>query len=162
MKAWVALLVDGLEPRAIVNVGHRGNLGADHVDPAPQVRIVLHGPHRLGIDGDPAVLEHRGHQEHVGALLARFQVEPFDSPFPQDRRRKWAKALAELDLEVHGGLHGRRAGIAQNAARTQGPGPELHPALEPADDLAIGQQSGDMFKQVVLFGEMLPGCPLLG
>ena len=38
----------------------------------------------------------------------------------------------------------RGAGVAQNAAGTQGPGAELHPPLKPADDLAIGQQARDV------------------
>ena len=94
--------------------------------------------------------------------MVRFQVEPLGGPLPEDGRRERPEALAELDLEVHGGLHGRRPGIAQDAARTQGPGAELHPALEPADDLAIGQQSGDMVEQLGLVGEPLPGYALLG
>ena len=143
-------------------MGHGGDLGADHVDPAPQVGVVLHDPQGVGVDGDPAMLEHRGDQEHVRALVVRLQVEPLGGPLPEHGRGERPEALAELDLEVHGGLHGRRAGIAQDAARAQGPGAELHPALEPADDLAVGQQGGDVVEQLALVGEPLAGCAVRG
>ena len=53
-------------------------------------------------------------------------------------------------------------GIAQDAARAQGPRAELHAALEPADDLAVGQQPGDVLEQLGLVGEALAGDALRG
>ena len=54
------------------------------------------------------------------------------------------EALAELDLQVHRRLHRRRARVAEDAAGAERARAELHPALEPADDLAVGQQLGDV------------------
>ena len=47
--------------------------------------------------------------------------------------------------------------------RAQGPRPELHSALEPADDLAAGHSPAPCVEQVVLVGEsldrgLLPRC----
>ena len=103
--------------------------------------------------GTAAVLEHRRDQEHVRALLARLQVEPLGGALAEHGRGERPEALAELDLEVHRRLHGRRARVAQDAARAQGPRAELHPALEPADDLAVGQQAGDVVEQLGLVVE---------
>ena len=69
------------------------------------------------------MIQYWGYQEHVGALVARLEIKPFTSLFLQNRWCKWSKTLAKLDLEVHRGLHGRRAGIAQNAASTKALGP---------------------------------------
>ena len=80
----------------------------------------------------------------------------------QDGRGERAEALAELDLEVHRRLHRRRPGVAQDAPGAQGPRAELHPALEPADDLAVGQQAGDVLEQlglVVANRWPRPPCP---
>ena len=46
--------------------------------------------------------------------------------------------------------------------RTQGPRAELHPPLEPADDLAVGQQGGDVVEQLALVVEPPPGCAVRG
>ena len=48
--------------------------------------------------------------------------------FGQHHRRERPKPLAELDLQVHVRLHRRRAGIAQDRPRAEGPRAELHPA----------------------------------
>ena len=113
-----------------------------------------------GSIGDPAVLAHRGDQEHVGALLAGLEVEPLAARVPAGRRGERAEALAELDLQVHRGLHRRGAGVAQDAPGPEGPRAELHPALEPADDLAVGQQRGDVLEQLGLVVEPLARPPL--
>ena len=147
-KTRISVFVDCLEPARIVDVGHSGDLRADDVDPAPQIRIMLHGLQCVGINRDAAVLEHRGHQEHVRALLARFQIEPLGRSILQNSRRKWAETLAKFDLEIHRGLHGRRAGVAKNAPRAEGSGAEFHPALEPANHLTIGEKSGGMVNQI--------------
>ncbi len=39
--------------------------------------------------------------------------------------------------------------------RTRAAGPELHPALEPADHLAVRQECGHHFEQLGLVGEAL-------
>ena len=78
---------------------------------------MLHNPQGIGIDGNPARLQHGSDQEHVRALVIRLDVEPLEGPFPEHGRGKRPEALAELDLDVHGGLHRRRTGIAQDAAR---------------------------------------------
>ena len=43
-----------------------------------QVRIVLHRLQCLGLDGNSSMIQHWGYQEHVRALLARFEIKPFD------------------------------------------------------------------------------------
>ncbi len=42
------------------------------------------------------------------------------------------------------------------------PGAKLHPALEPADDLAVGEQAGDVVEQIAFSSaKSLAGCALL-
>jgi len=43
----------------------------------------------------------------------------------------------ELDLHVHHGLHVRATRVSEKAASPEGPRPEFHPSLVPADYLAI-------------------------
>ena len=116
----------------------------------------------VGINRNAAVLKHWGHQEHIRALLARFQIEPLGRSILQNSRRKWAETLAELDLEIHRGLHGRRAGVAENAPRAEGSGTEFHPALEPANHLSVGEESGSMVNQIGLVGKSLAEDALFG
>ena len=68
----------------------------------------------------------------------------------QHARRERPKALPELDLQVHRRLHFRRARIADDAAGSERARAKLHPALEPADDLAGDKQVGDEIHQITL------------
>src|SRR5690606_23977707 len=63
-------------------------------------------------------------------------------------RRERPEPLAELDLDVHVGLHLRAAGIAEDAATPERARTELHPSVEPADDLAVGQLRGHLRGQL--------------
>ena len=127
-----------------------GTRGADDVDALAQVRGCGHLlPVGLG-ERHAMFLQHRRHQQHVGAFLVGPQGEVIAHPFLQDARRKGPEALAELDLQVHRGLHRGVARVADDAARPQRPRPKLHPALEPADDLAFGHHLRDALQQVAL------------
>ena len=73
----------------------------------PLSGAVLRPPTRLR-------LGHRGHQQHVGAVLVAAEVEVVVHPLREHRRREGPERLAELDLQVHHRLHlrgcGRRRG----------------------------------------------------
>ena len=56
------------------------------------------------------------HQQHVGALLVRLQLEILAGPIAEHDRRKRTKRLAELDLQVHHLLHVTAPRIAEDAA----------------------------------------------
>ena len=107
----------------------------------------------LGGQGNAVLLPDRGDQQHVGAFLARAHVEPFVGMLLEHARGERPEALAVLDLEVHRGLHRWRAGVADDAPRAERSRAELHPALEPADHLAVGHQAGDVIEQVGLVVE---------
>lgn len=64
--------------------------------------------------------------------------------------RKRAKALAELHLSIDDFLHVRVPGIAEDTAAAQRPRPELHPALVPADHLALPDGGGNLPAQRLL------------
>ncbi len=75
----------------------------------------------------------------------------------QHRGREGPEALPVLDLEVEALLHLRVPGVAQDGAVPQGPGPELHAALEPAHHLALGQEGRHVLEQFVKILVMLMG-----
>src|SRR5262249_26977837 len=106
--------------------------------------VALHDLTLLVADRHPAVGPHGGHQEHVRALVAGADLEPLRGVLAQDGGRERPKAFAELDLPGHLRLHPGRAGVAADSARPQRPRAELHPALEPADDLALGEPAGGL------------------
>src|SRR5262245_22706560 len=66
----------------------------------------------------------------------------------EDRRRKRPKAFAELRLEVHLLLHLRVAWVPENAAPAERSRSELHPSLEPTDDLSLRQLRRDIAGQL--------------
>ena len=70
--------------------------------------------------------------------------------FAQHDRRKGAERFAELDLQVHHGLHGFAAGVAEDAAGAQGARAELHPPLKPADHLLARDQLSDLVAHVIV------------
>src|SRR6185436_11957037 len=76
------------------------------------------------------------------------ELEPSRQMLAQHARRERTEALAELDLQVHHGLHLPRAGVAEDAPIAERAGAELHPTLEPADDLLLGEESGRALDQV--------------
>ena len=92
--------------------------------------------------------------------MAGLEVEPLGGAIPQDGRSERPKALPELDLEVHRGLHRRRSRVTQNAAGSECPGAELHAPLKPADDLALGQVQGDVLEQFGFIAKLLALGPL--
>src|SRR2546428_7933586 len=71
------------------------------------------------------------------------------------------ETLAELDLQVHGRLHLRRARVADDAAGAKGTGTELGATVEPANDFLFGHRFGDMLEQVVLAAEAAIDGPRL-
>ena len=97
------------------------------------------------------LVSNRGHQEHVGALLVLFQLEILVGVLLQHDRSEGSEALAELDLEVDGGLHLRIPRIAQDATRPKSARPKFHRVLEPADDLAFRNGvSGELAQRVIV------------
>src|SRR6185436_3851634 len=73
----------------------------------------------------------------------------------EHRRRKRTEPLTEFRLEVHLLLHLGISCVADDAAVAERPRAELHPALEPADDLALGQPGGDHATQFAEVGVVL-------
>ena len=67
-------------------------------------------------------------------------------PVRPARRGERTEALPELDLQVHHRLHPRRAGVPQDRAGAQRPGPELHPPLEESHDLTLGDAPGHLVR----------------
>ena len=72
---------------------------------------------------------------------------------------KGPEALPELDLEVHDRLHLRRPGVANDAARPQGPRAELHPAVEPAHRLLLRHGLSDVLQQLRLVAKIMVTGP---
>ena len=79
------------------------------------------------------------HQEHVGAVAV--DLEPLGGLVGQDRGREGTETLPELDLHVQRVPHLGVPRIGEDAASPEGTGPELHPALEPSDDVAVGDET---------------------
>ena len=135
--------VDGLDACGVVDVGDGGNVRPRHVQEldAPQVTLII-GQRRAPPRQD------RCDEQHVGAIGVHLEV--VGEALPEDGRREGPEGLPVLDLEVHDRLHPRIPRIAENAAASERAGPELHPALEPADDLARREVVGDLPEEVFL------------
>src|SRR5260370_33393162 len=84
-------------------------------------------------------LPNLGHQKHVskGILLARSDVKKSRSSFFCHHRRKGPKCLPLLNQTVDAVTHRRVSRVRQNAAVSQGTGPEFHPSLVPGYDLTF-------------------------
>src|SRR5581483_6949683 len=70
------------------------------------------------------------------------------------RRRERAERLAKLDLLVDSLLHLRRPRVGEDRAVTERTGPDLEPALEPADDLAGGEGVDGLGQHRLLVGQL--------
>ena len=77
-------------------------------------------------------------------------LEVLAGRFGEHRRAERAERLAELDALVQGVLHVRAARVGEDAAAAQRARAELHAALEPADDLAVGQLARGAVDQLAL------------
>ena len=88
--------------------------------------------------------------------------EPVGRLLLEHDRRDGAEVLAVLDL-VEPGLHLGVDRRGEDRARPQRPRAELHPALEPADDLVLRQDVGGLAGDVVepAIGELGPAEELL-
>ena len=120
----VRLLVHRLDARRIVDVRHRRDRGARHVQLLDSEELLLLLGHP-----DPVLGLHVRHEQHVRALLA--DVEVLRRVLGEHRRRERAEALAVLHLQVERLLHGRRAGVAEDRAAAERARAELHAAREP-------------------------------
>ena len=76
--------------------------------------------------------------------------------------RERTEALAELDLEIDGGLHLGRARVAQYAPRPEGARAELGAPMEPPHDLPLRQQVRYAIEQRALVAESLVRRALRG
>ena len=135
-------VVDCLHPCRAVDVGDgrdRASGNLELVDPEEVGGIVLEANPAVGRDG--------GDDQHVRAVRTSGHVEIVVGPLGEDGGGKGAERLAELDLEVHRRLHLGVARVAQQTPRAKRAGAKLHPTLEPADDLAVGQMLGDRIAQ---------------
>ena len=110
----------------------------------------------MGDRGDrPLALAHLGDQQHVRAVAV--DLEPLGRLVEEDRGRERAEALPELDLHVEGVAHLRVARVGEDAARAEGPGPELHPALEPADHVALRDELRGAGGKLLVGEGLVPG-----
>ena len=128
---------------------HGRDVGADHVElvDAPQPALfVRHEDLALALD--------RSHEQHVGGVGV--QLEVVGHPLPQHARRERSESLAELDLQVHLGLHARAPGVAKNAARAERARTELHAAVEPSDHLLLRQKFGHAPQQTRSIEPLIP------
>ena len=89
--------------------------------------------------GDLAGLQHegRGMVDH----------EMLSAPARENGRGEGAEALAHLDERVDAVAHLPVARVGQDRPRAERPRPELHAALEPADDLARHQSVDRLLQQ---------------
>src|SRR5262245_49686209 len=135
--------IDGLDTRRIIDMRHSRDLGTQDLEFLDsEERLLLLG-HLL-----TALLDDVGDEEHVRAVA--IHLEPIRDLLTQHGRREGTKGLAELDLEVHRALHGRRARIADDTPGTKRSRAELHTALEPADDVVLRDQRGDPLDKLSL------------
>src|SRR4029079_17955355 len=97
---WVCLMPHGLYSRGIVDVRdcrNRRTLDVEFINSPQGLFFRSHFSTLL--------LSNVGHQQHVGTV--GIQVEPLANSLSQDARRKWTKAFAVLDLQIHRRLHFR-------------------------------------------------------
>ena len=145
--------VDGLDSRRVVDVGDGGELRPWNREPYPKVGIVQ--PDLLLVAQLAApLLADRRHGEHVRAVLVGFHLEDLVRVVTEDGRRERSERLPELHLEVQGLLHLGGAGVTEDAAGTERPRPELHAALEPADDVSLLEQPRHPGEEVFLLREV--------
>ena len=85
--------------------------------------------------------------------LSQSMLEPLARLVGEHAGREGAEALPELDLHVQGVVHLRVAGVGEDAAAAEGARPELHPSLEPADDVACSEMSFAVSAQELLVRE---------
>ena len=128
--------MDRLDACRVVDVRDGGDVGPLDVEPLDAPQLLLSGRVR-----DPPLLPQRRHQEHVRAV--GIELEIVGHPISKDRRCEGAERLPKLDLQIHGGLHRGISRVADDAPRAERPGPELHPPVEPADDLARRELVGE-------------------
>ena len=127
---------DGLDARRVVDVRNRRNIRARHVELVDSPQPPLLVAHR-----DLALPLHGGDEQHVRGVAGELEVVVH--PFAQHTGRERPEPFAELDLQIHLGLHARAARVTQDAARAQRPRTELHAPVEPAHDLVLGEQLRD-------------------
>src|SRR5262249_35439736 len=70
--------------------------------------------------------------------------------FHQHAWSKWPKRFAELDPQVHRGLHLLVARIADDAPRSQCARPEFHSPMKPTNDQTIRNPLSDCLQQFFL------------
>src|SRR4051812_9333685 len=133
VEARVGFLVDGLDACRVVDVRHRRDRRARHVQLLDAEELLLFLGHR-----DAVLLAYVGDQQHVRALA--LDLEVLRRVLGEHRRSERAERLAVLDLEVELPLHRGRTRVAQDRAAAEGPRTEFHAALEPPQRLAFGQR----------------------
>src|SRR5208283_2044337 len=109
----IDFLLDGLRAGATVNVRDRWN-------DAAFFRAHLRG------------------KNHEGRIKGGF--EKFGRGFLFERGREGAPPFAKLHRVVNLNVHFRIAGIGKDGTAAEGARAELHAALEPAEDLALGKE----------------------
>ena len=77
-------------------------------------------------------------------------LEPLAGRLGEDRRRERAERLAVLDPRVEDVLHVVPARVGDDRAVAERARAELHPPLEPADDVAVGDPLGDVREERVV------------
>ena len=139
----VRFRVDRLNPSRIIDVRHRRDVRARHVEQIDPPQGLLGLGH-----GRAPRLDDGGHQQHVRTVGIHGEI--VGDALPQDRGRKGPEGLAVFDLEVHHRLHLRAASIANDAPGAEGAWPKLHTPLKPTNDLLRSQFLGNVGIQLCI------------
>ena len=95
----------------------------------------------------PFILDGACEQHELVARRRRADLEPVLGVFRQHARREGAKILAVLHLLIEDVAHVRPARIGEQRTVAERPRPELHAALKPGDDLAVGDHVGSVARR---------------
>src|SRR5262249_3871979 len=147
-------LVHSLDAGTVIDMGNGRHAAADAVDTPHEVGVAV--PVFLVLLGErlPMLLQDRSDQEHIRRVLSRTHGEPLVHVLTEDTRGKGSKALAKLDLEIHRGLHLRRARVPEDASASQSTRPELHAPLEPAHHFFFCEGLRRVLEEVCFLPEM--------
>src|SRR5246500_4691761 len=148
---WIGFAMHRLHAGGIIDVRNRRDAGTRHVELVDPEQPLLLARHFAAM-----ALVDRSDHEHVGTV--HIDVEPLRDVLAQDRRRKRAKALAILDLQIELLLHLRVARIGEDRAIAERARTKLHASLKPADGLAVRERVCGALEQLIARTAGVPGA----